>query len=54
MNIFRFIADLLHLLSFLVLINRIRSCKNCLGRFYIIISIKYTIFIITLGISYKT
>lgn len=31
MNIFRFIADSLHLLSFIILISKIRNTRNCLG-----------------------
>jgi len=31
MNIFRFIADFLHLLSFFILILKIKNTKNCLG-----------------------
>ena len=31
MNIFRFIADFLHLISFFILILKIKNTKNCLG-----------------------
>lgn len=31
MNPFRFIADMLHLLSFVVLIAKIKNTRNCLG-----------------------
>lgn len=34
MNIFRFIADSLHLLSFIILISKIRNTRNCLGLSY--------------------
>lgn len=47
MNIFRFIADSLHLLSFILLIQKIRTTRNCLG----ITTITITI---TIGLSYKT
>ena len=32
MNIFRFIADMLHLLAILLLIYRIRKSRNCIGK----------------------
>lgn len=32
MNIFRFIADMLHLAAILILIYRIRKSRNCIGK----------------------
>ena len=31
MNLFRYTADMLHLLSFIILISKIRGTRNCLG-----------------------
>jgi hypothetical protein len=31
MNLFRLVADMLHLVSFIVLISKIRGTRNCLG-----------------------
>jgi len=33
MNLFRFVADFLHLLSFLFIIQKIRTSKNCIGKY---------------------
>ena len=32
MNIFRFIADMLHLAAILLLLYRIRKVRNCIGK----------------------
>jgi hypothetical protein len=45
MNPFRFIADALHLLSFIILIAKIRNTRNCLGMKCLFIRI---------GLSYRT
>lgn len=34
MNIFRFIADMLHLTAILVLLYRIKKSRNCIGKLY--------------------
>jgi hypothetical protein len=34
MNIFRFIADMLHLAAILLLLYRIKNTRNCVGKFY--------------------
>lgn len=36
MNVFRFFADFLHLLSFILLMEKIRQSKNCLGNLNVI------------------
>lgn len=32
MNLFRFIADMLHLAAILLLLYRIRKVRNCIGK----------------------
>lgn len=32
MNLFRFIADMLHLAAILILIYRIKKSRNCIGK----------------------
>jgi hypothetical protein len=34
MNIFRFIADMLHLSAILILLYRIKNNRNCIGKLY--------------------
>lgn len=36
MNLFRYTADMLHLLSFIILISKIRGTRNCLGIYSIL------------------
>ena len=38
MNFFRFIADLLNLFSFILLILKVRQSKNVLGKYIILIN----------------
>jgi hypothetical protein len=33
MNIFRFIADMLHLSAILILLYRIKNNRNCIGKY---------------------
>lgn len=33
MNIFRFIADMLHLAAILLLLYRIKKARNCIGKY---------------------
>ena len=35
MNIFRFIADMLHLAAILILLYRIKKSRNCIGKYLI-------------------
>lgn len=39
MNIFRLIADMLHLSAILILIYRIRKSRNCIGNYFILLSL---------------
>lgn len=34
MNIFRFIADMLHLSAILILLYRIKNNRNCIGKLF--------------------
>ena len=55
MNIFRLIADMLHLISFMILIQKIRGTRNCLGKinlFFLIIIIIEFIYHINLNLSF--
>lgn len=45
MNIFRFIADSLHLLSFILLIQKIRQTRNCQGISYRTQQIHFVVFV---------
>jgi hypothetical protein len=45
MNIFRLIADMLHLISFMILIQKIRGTRNCLGKINLFFNIIMIVFI---------
>ena len=34
MNIFRFVADMLHLAAILMLLYRIKVVRNCIGKYF--------------------
>lgn len=42
MNIFRFIADMLHLSAILILLYRIKNNRNCIGKYYERYNINYS------------
>ena len=45
MNIFRFVADFRHLISFFILILKIKNTKNCLGFYFFNKKLPFVIFL---------
>ena len=44
MNMFRFVADMLHLTAILILIYRIRKSRNCIGKSLLFLSPSFPYF----------